>query len=926
MNTVPVLKNSTAESISNIRFSDIFKVEDIQRLQDLFADAHGVASIITHPDGAPITRPSNFCRFCMQIIHKTETGRSNCIKSGKMFGRHNPSGPIVGQCLSGGLWDAGTTISVGEIHIANWLIGQVRVEELDEQRMIQYADEIGADRTAYIKAMSETPVMSKDQFDKISKMLFAFAGELSEKAYSNWQLKVEIAEREKATELMRENEERYRTLFEQSNDAIFLVDTATGNYLNANRTAEILTGRSLDELKRLKTQDITPKGAKERLERILDANDSLEMGNVEYLRPDGTTRTTILHAVSLSNGRAFGIAHDITESKRAEESILKANRLYAVISQINQTIVRTSNGDKLFGEVCRIAVEYGKLQMAWIGLIDEETKFVHPVMFAGKEDGYLTKIKKISVSDIPEGRGPTGTAIRAGKHFVCDDIANDQAMAPWKDEALKRGYRSSIAFPVKLFGKVIGAFTLYAPTPHFFDQGEIELLDEVTDDISFALETIETEKKRVEAEEALIASEERYRELYEHVPVMNFTIDPTGKIISLNQFGAFELGYTVEGLVGKSVLDIFYEEDKPIVLKQVDVCLQNPDKLYEWELRKVHKNGQVLWVHEVARVVEKYGRREIHIACQNITKRKQAEQELIKAKEKAEESDRLKSAFLANMSHEIRTPMNGILGFAEILKEPDLTSGQQNGYLDIIAKSGARMLNIINDIIDISKLESGQMKVSVSETNINEQIEFIVDFFKPEVEEKGIQLLVKNTLPVQKVIIKTDKEKLFAILTNLVKNAIKFTKSGSIEIGCNIVETLHATSLLEFYVRDTGIGIRPEQKDFIFERFRQGSESLNKNYEGAGLGLSISKAYVEMLGGKIRVESTPEVGSAFYFTLPYHQVPEVKKDKIKVVPENEIINQTGDREKAMDAGCTDYISKPIDKEILMELIQKYFRK
>ena len=191
----------------------------------------------------------------------------------------------------------------------------------------------------------------------------------------------------------------------------------------------------------------------------------------------------------------------------------------------------------------------------------------------------------------------------------------------------------------------------------------------------------------------------------------------------------------------------------------------------------------------------------------DITKRKQSELELIKAKEKAEESDRLKSAFLTNMSHEIRTPMNGILGFAELLKEPNLTSDEQQDYIQTIQISGARMLNTINNIVDISKIESGLMKVDIKETNINEKIEFTYKFFKPEVEIKGLQFLFKNGLPSKEAIIKTDNEKVYGILTNLVKNAIKFTYEGSIEFGYE-----KKGEYLEFFVKDTGIGI-PEESE-----------------------------------------------------------------------------------------------------------------
>ena len=236
--------------------------------------------------------------------------------------------------------------------------------------------------------------------------------------------------------------------------------------------------------------------------------------------------------------------------------------------------------------------------------------------------------------------------------------------------------------------------------------------------------------------------------------------------------------------------------------------------------------------------------------------------ELLKAKDAAEESSRLKSAFLANMSHEIRTPMNGILGFSGLLKQSELTGDKKNQYIEIIEKSGARMLNIINDIINISKIESDQMEVVISEVNINDQLEEIYSFFKPEANEKGLSLSVKYLS--DEVIIETDSHKIYGILANFVKNAIKYSEKGSIELGVNRKE-----EKIEFFVKDSGIGIPMNRQKAIFDRFVQADISDARALQGAGLGLAISKAYAKMIGGNIWVVSEEGVGSTFFLEIEY---------------------------------------------------------
>lgn len=392
----------------------------------------------------------------------------------------------------------------------------------------------------------------------------------------------------------------------------------------------------------------------------------------------------------------------------------------------------------------------------------------------------------------------------------------------------------------------------------------------------------------------------------------------------------------------------------------------------------------------------------------NVSERKKVEENLNEALEKAQESDRLKSAFLANMSHEIRTPMSGILGFTNLLKKPELSGDKKKKYIDIIEKSGKRMLSTINDIIDISRIESGQVEIVNTDFCINEILEELFIFFKQEAEAKGINLQYKSTLSNTDALIISDAHKLEGILTNLIKNGIKFTEKGSVTFGYQLKE-INQQQYLEFYVSDTGIGIPENRIDAIFNRFEQADIEDKMALEGSGLGLSISKSYLEMLGGSISVVSKINEGSTFTFSIPYiKQSPKAKNSTIKakeqeaifknllvIIAEDDSTNTlvfkamledyfgkvlyasngeetielckkhpnvdlilmdikmpktngydatrairkfnkkvviiaqtayglTGDREKALQVGCNDYIGKPIIKDDILEIIKPYF--
>ncbi|HPH00841.1 MAG TPA: PAS domain S-box protein [Tenuifilaceae bacterium] len=517
-----------------------------------------------------------------------------------------------------------------------------------------------------------------------------------------------------------------------------------------------------------------------------------------------------------------------------------------------------------------------------------------------------------------------------------------------------------------------------------------------------------TEKKKME--EHLALSEKTYRGIINSISEAVYVQDADGTFLDVNKACEKYFGYQREYFIGKKPDDLSApgKNDMEMVAACIQKAYNGQPQIFEFWGRR---SDGFIFPKEVSLTPGEYfGRKVVIAVSRDITEQKNWEAELIAAREKAEESDRLKSAFLANMSHEIRTPMNGILGFAQLLKNPRLSEEEVREYLDVIEQSGQRMLDIINNLINISKIESGEVQVNLSQCDVNEQLQYALNFFKPDADSKGLKFFLEYQLPDEQATVTTDPLKLQVILSNLVKNAIKYCDNGSVAFGCKLKE-----EYLEFYVRDTGIGIPPLTIGKIFERFVQANTNYSGRYEGAGLGLAIAKSYVELLGGSIWVESEVGKGSTFHFTIPVRPAarqqqsysnalnqdkndsvsqPFSKKLKILIAEDDapsgmllrnqlkdiagEIISarngadavsmflsnpdtdlilmdikmpemdgyeatkkirevssnvviiaetayaMTNDREKALSVGCNDYISKPINREKLLELVKKHF--
>ncbi|MCF8303122.1 MAG: PAS domain S-box protein [Bacteroidales bacterium] len=338
-----------------------------------------------------------------------------------------------------------------------------------------------------------------------------------------------------------------------------------------------------------------------------------------------------------------------------------------------------------------------------------------------------------------------------------------------------------------------------------------------------------------------------------------------GKFITINDTYTTIMGYHPHEVVGHTVSDLnIYVNDNE--RDQLMKILQDEGRVWNYELDTRHKNGTVRNLLVSMEPIIYNGEKTLISTFVDITEKKKMYEDLKKAKEKAEESDRLKSAFLANMSHEIRTPMNGILGFTNLLREPGISGEEKDRYTEIIEKSGERMLDTVNDIVEISKIEAGILSVEKKQINVNDCVNDLVQFFSQEAKNKGLELSIDHLLPENSAIIITDQSKLESILSNLIKNAIKYTFEGSIKVGCHIQE-----EYIEFYVKDTGVGIPGDRQEVVFNRFEQADISDTSAFEGSGLGLAISRSLVDMLNGSIWLDSKVDKGSTFYFTIPVHR-------------------------------------------------------
>jgi len=815
------------------------------------------------------------------------------------------------------------------------------------------------DRVLYIE-VAMNPILVDDEVIGAS----FFSRDISKQ--KNYELQL-IAAKENAEE----NEERYNALFNRSNDFVYVHDFE-GNFLDANQATLSMFGYSEEEIPSLNFLALLeetefPKAQNE-IEKLLEKGSQKEKVEFKLRKKNGEpVYVETVSSVIYQHEKPVaiqGIARDITQRKLAVESYKKLN---VAISQSQEIVFITDKE----GIITFLNPEFSRVY----GFSAEEV------------------LGKVTPRILKSGLAPPDQA-----SYLWNKILNKESITGEYKNRCKDGSLIDI-------------------------EGSADpILNEEDEIIGFlGIHRDITDRKRFE--EDLILAKERAEESEKEIRESQ----------RIARIGYYILDFKTGLWKGSEMLDEIFGIDKEII-RDVNLWLDlvHPDfqdEMLEYFNTSVIKNRESFnkqykiinkkaqhstWVHGYGTLeYDENGELNKMIGTiQDITLSKQIEADLKQAKEKAEESDRLKSAFLANMSHEIRTPMNGILGFLSLLNNTDLATDTRNKYISILNSSGERLLNTINDIIEISKIESGDVDVAYTDINVQKLAIFYHDFFLPEAELKNLQFNLVLPREHKMIRVQADKNKLDSVLTNLIKNAIKCTESGEIEFGYELLG-----EELKFFVKDTGIGVNKESIEVIFDRFTQSDISISKAHEGSGIGLSICKAYVELMGGKIHVESQENKGSHFYFTIPIY--PEEvqnkavfgdivvtdsgntlpgKPEKLKILlaeddevsamyiktilkdidceiiesangektvelckelqdidvilmdiqmplmngyeatkkirefnKEVHIIAQTayalgGDREKALQAGCNEYIPKPINKEHLLNLLGKYISK
>lgn len=696
----------------------------------------------------------------------------------------------------------------------------------------------------------------------------------------------DITDQKKIEDELRLSEEKFSKAFKSAPVLMTISTIDNGTYIDINDTFINETGYTREQAIGVTSLDLgfITRDDRDKLKRILETKGRIGETELKLRKADGNYMYCSYYGEVIKitgEQRLLSIASNITERKWAEQSIRQYEKTLELQNNISEAFI-LSNETELFHRVLTTILNYFNSKNGYIGFINKDGNLECP---AHTEDFFKDCEQKDEqfILNKKNWKNAWGKSLKLKKTIASNKVINH------------KNIYNCIASPILIKNQLIGQIVVANKPKHYSDD-EIEEITELCNFVSPLLQATlneyQTKQELVDAKEEAERNEQRYQsfikqssegiyrmELKEPIDINLSVVKQidmiyeNAYIAECNQKFAEMYGLnSVDEMIGTSMLNLHGGKDNLDNQNVIKEFILNNYRITNLETEEIDNDGNTLYFSNNNVGIIENGKLMRMWGIQNdITIMKKIQQELIKAKEKAEESDRLKSAFLANMSHEIRTPMNGIMGFSQMLQEREYPKKKQQRFLGIIHSRTRDLLRIINDIVDISKIEANQLTVHQETVCLNDILYKLYETYKIEIERNNkpdLKIQLETDLIRTESCIQCDPIRLKQILENLLSNALKFTDTGSIQFGYK-----KKGPYLEFFVQDTGIGIPKKFHNKIFTRFRQVDDSEHRIYDGTGLGLSICKSIVEMLGGKIWVESKKGEGSTFKFTIPF-----VKKD------------------------------------------------
>lgn len=584
--------------------------------------------------------------------------------------------------------------------------------------------------------------------------------------------------------------------------------------------------------------------------------------------PDGKDIWLRTSKVPLRNAQnevvgILGVYDDITVHKRTAATISRMNNLYNAMIQCSHAITHSSSGGELFPKVCRDAVEFGGMRMAWIGLVDEASRRVRPVAAFGAGIDYLEGVEISVAAEDPAGRGPTGTAIRENRPYWCQDFLNDPLLAPWHERGTRSGWRGFAALPLLRAGKVIGAFSLYAGEANAFDKDERNLLLGMAGNISHALDTYDLEAKRIEQQYLLEASKKRFQMLFDISSDGMFILDMQGAFIDVNKTAHERLGYTKEEMLAMHVSEL----DSP------EFAVQVPERLKEifaqgmavFETAHCRKDGSIMPVEVNSKIIEIDGRQAFFSVVRDISERKKLEEQL-RQSQKMEAIGTL----VGGIAHDFNNMLAAVQGNVYLAKKQMQNHAALDEKLTNIEELGNRAAGMVKQLLAFARQSAVSMQVLSLNSFMNEGYKLSRALIPENIDHR-------NNICPEELYIRGDVTQLQQTLFNLLSNAIDAVAGvAAPKIRCNLVgytassgfrrrhPEISAKRLACLSLEDNGHGIPQEKLDKIFEPFFTTKEVGR----GTGLGLSMLYGTVQTHGGVVEVDSELGRGSTFRVYLP----------------------------------------------------------